>query len=88
MNSLIVILPSRTRFGLEGLVTFKRENEYDPETYEIAIPTDTSIGGASVRIGVFDKVKVEITVEKVSTLFLEEKKKEVENNSGAKKVRR
>lgn len=60
---------------MEGLVTFKRENEYDPETYEIAIPTDTSIGGASVRIGVFDKVKVEITVEKVSTLFLEEKKK-------------
>lgn len=56
------------RFGLEGLVTFKRENEYDAETYEIAVPVDgtsSSNGGKSVRIGVFDKVLVEISVEKV-----------------------
>ena len=51
------------RFGLEGLVTFKRENEYDAETYEIAVPSEA---GPAIRIGVFDKVKVEISVEKVS----------------------
>lgn len=45
---------------------FKRENEYDAETYEIAVPADTSEpNGPAVRIGVFDKVLVEISVEKV-----------------------
>lgn len=54
------------RFGLEGLVTFKRENEYDAETYEIMIPAEPE----PVTIGVFDKVLVEITVEKVSGFFV------------------
>jgi exosome complex exonuclease DIS3/RRP44 len=44
------------------LVTFKRDHRYDPETYEIAVPVDES--GKEVRIGVFDRVIVEITVEK------------------------
>lgn len=56
------------RFGLEGLVTFKRDNEYDAETYEIAVPDKN---GDKVKIGVFDKVVVEIGVEKVSIDALE-----------------
>jgi hypothetical protein len=48
-------------------VTFTRENNYDPETYEISVPVAgaDSGGKADVNIGVFDKVMVEITVEKV-----------------------
>lgn len=47
-------------------MTFKRENKYDADTYEISIPSDPSEpDGAAVRIGVFDKVLVEISVEKV-----------------------
>lgn len=53
------------RFGLEGLVTFKRENQYDADTYEITVPAVDS-EGLPVKIGVFDKVMVEISVEKVS----------------------
>ncbi|GAA5909781.1 exosome catalytic subunit DIS3 [Sporobolomyces salmoneus] len=49
------------QFGLEGLVTFKRDNEYDAETYEITIPDRE---GKKHKIGVFDKVVVEIGVEK------------------------
>ena len=59
-------MDSITRFGLEGLVTFKRENEFDAEKYEIAVPSDASEPNSpAVRIGVFDKVLVEISVEKV-----------------------
>lgn len=39
---------------------FKRENEYDAEKYELTIPHE----GHNVTIGVFDKVTVEISVEK------------------------
>ena len=67
------------RFGLEGLVTFKRDNEYDAETYEITVPDKD---GDKVKIGVFDKVVVEIVVEKVSLLYyitcLEEFKADIE----------
>ena len=50
------------RLGLEGLITFKSEHRHDPERYELALPTPT---GGEVRIGVFDRVHVLITVEKV-----------------------
>ncbi|GAA5950094.1 hypothetical protein JCM3765_004194 [Sporobolomyces pararoseus] len=64
------------QFGLEGLVIFKKDiHEYDAETYEITIPTTTNNnkkgggrggGGEAdqIKIGVFDKVLVEISVEK------------------------
>lgn len=56
------------RFGLEGLITFKRENRYDPDNYEIFVPHDPSNPNSpEAKIGVFDKVTVEITVEKVSS---------------------
>lgn len=58
---------ARDRFGLEGLVTFKRDNEYDAESYEITVPK--AAGGEKVTIGVFDKVEVEISVEKVRCGF-------------------
>ncbi|KAK4702251.1 hypothetical protein P7C70_g3973, partial [Phenoliferia sp. Uapishka_3] len=61
-NGLAVFV---SQFGLEGLVTFKRENEFDAEKYEISVPSDASDpNGPTVRIGVFDKVMVEISVEK------------------------
>ncbi|BGP57585.1 hypothetical protein JCM8202_000489 [Rhodotorula sphaerocarpa] len=59
-NGLAVFV---SQFGLEGLVTFKRENEYDAESYEITVPKSAD-GGDKVTIGVFDKVEVEISVEK------------------------
>ncbi|KDE09865.1 hypothetical protein MVLG_00263 [Microbotryum lychnidis-dioicae p1A1 Lamole] len=59
-NGLAVFV---SQFGLEGLVTFKRENEYDAEKYEISIPMSKD-GQDKVTIGVFDKVTVEISVEK------------------------
>lgn len=61
-NGLAVFV---SQYGLEGLIKFKRDTAYDPETYEIAIPTDPSQpDGSAVRVGVFDKVTVEISVEK------------------------
>ncbi|GAA5984941.1 hypothetical protein JCM5350_000071 [Sporobolomyces pararoseus] len=55
------------QFGLEGLVTFKRDtHEYDAETYEITIPNNNNNkdNEQAIKIGVFDKVLVEISVEK------------------------
>ena len=44
---------------------FKRDNRYNAETYEIEIPKDkANPSGPQTKIGVFDKVTVEITVEK------------------------
>ncbi|GAA6054375.1 hypothetical protein JCM3770_003344 [Rhodotorula araucariae] len=57
-NGLAVFV---SQFGLEGLVTFKRDLEYDAESYEI---TADNAHGEKVTIGVFDKVEVEIGVEK------------------------
>ena len=45
--------------GIEGLVTFKREIQFDADNYVITIPS----GGQDVSIAVFDKVKVMIEVE-------------------------
>ena len=56
------LFPRPSRFGLEGLVTFKRDLEYDAESYEV---TAANADGNKVTIGVFDKVEVEISVEKV-----------------------
>jgi exosome complex exonuclease DIS3/RRP44 len=49
------------RFGLEGLITFRKEIEYNAEDYEIVLKKD----GQDVKIGVFDKVRVEISVDRV-----------------------
>ncbi|KAH9815278.1 hypothetical protein DFH28DRAFT_1027175 [Melampsora americana] len=56
-NGLAVFV---SQYGLEGLIKFKKENEYDPDRYEISIPTSKS---EKVVIGIFDRVIVEITTE-------------------------
>ena len=45
--------------GIEGLVTFKREIQFDADNYTIAVPAQ----GGDVSISVFDKVKVLVEVE-------------------------
>jgi len=50
----------RTSLGLEGLVTFKRDVQFDADNYTVTLPTSTR----EVTIAVFDKVKVRIGVEK------------------------
>ena len=47
------------RLGIEGLVTFKREIQFDADNYTITVPA----GGQQVTISVFDKVKVLVEVE-------------------------
>ena len=48
------------RLGIEGLVMFKRDTQFDAENYTITVPSSSSM----TRIAVFDKVKVRIEVEK------------------------
>lgn len=52
------------RLGLEGLVMFKQEPQFDPENYQITIPTPSAQAGETTTISVFDKVQVQIEVEK------------------------
>jgi exosome complex exonuclease DIS3/RRP44 len=63
-----VILPHganvASRLGIEGLVMFKREIQLDADDYTIAVPSLSANGTGSVVIAVFDKVKVNIEVEK------------------------
>ncbi|KZV86575.1 RNB-domain-containing protein, partial [Exidia glandulosa HHB12029] len=57
-NGLAVFV---SKFGLEGLVTFKKDIKFDAENFTITVPGPK---GKEVTIGVFDKVTVNITVEK------------------------
>jgi exosome complex exonuclease DIS3/RRP44 len=45
--------------GIEGLVMFKRDTQFDADNYTITVPS----GGKDVTISVFDKVEVSIEVE-------------------------
>jgi len=49
------------QLGLEGLVTFKRDVQFDADNYTLTVPSGEA---APVAISVFDKVKVRIEVEK------------------------
>ncbi|EJU00604.1 RNB-domain-containing protein [Dacryopinax primogenitus] len=49
-----------SKLGLEGLVTFKREINFDPELYSVKVPSATG----EVTLSVFDEVDVEISIEK------------------------
>ncbi|KAF7800188.1 hypothetical protein EIP86_011435 [Pleurotus ostreatoroseus] len=51
-----------SKLGIEGLVMFKREIQFDAENYVIKVPSGTE--GKEATIGVFDKVTVQIEVEK------------------------
>ncbi|CAL1698566.1 unnamed protein product [Somion occarium] len=48
------------RLGIEGLVMFKREIQFDADKYTITVPSDNG----DTTISVFDKVTVRIEVEK------------------------
>jgi exosome complex exonuclease DIS3/RRP44 len=45
-------------------VTFKREIQFDADSYTITVPMSSANGADDVVISVFDKVKVNIEVEK------------------------
>jgi len=47
------------RLGIEGLVMFKKNIEFDPDMYMVTLPAPET----AVTVGVFDKVRVNITVE-------------------------
>lgn len=49
------------RLGIEGLVMFKGEPKYDAENYTLTVPSPEN---QDVTIAVFDKVVVQIEVEK------------------------
>ncbi|KAF8344715.1 hypothetical protein F5887DRAFT_250455 [Amanita rubescens] len=51
-----------SKLGLEGLVMFKRDTQFDAENYTITVPGTQGTKGAT--ISVFDKVVVRIEVEK------------------------
>lgn len=49
------------RLGLEGLITFKKDtHSFDAENYTISLPS----AKGEVTVGVFDKVTVEVGIEK------------------------
>ncbi|KII94407.1 hypothetical protein PLICRDRAFT_100657 [Plicaturopsis crispa FD-325 SS-3] len=49
-----------SKLGIEGLVMFKRDTQFDADNYTITVPS----GAKDVTISVFDKVTVSIEVEK------------------------
>ncbi|KAG5653149.1 hypothetical protein H0H81_002060 [Sphagnurus paluster] len=53
-----------SKLGIEGLVMFKREIRFDADNYTIAIPSSTAPDAQDLTISVFDKVMVNIEVEK------------------------
>ncbi|WWD22110.1 hypothetical protein CI109_106599 [Kwoniella shandongensis] len=58
-NGLAVFV---SKLGLEGLITFNKEtHHYDAENYTINVP---KADGSEVSISVFDKITVDISIEK------------------------
>jgi len=53
-----------SKLGIEGLVMFKRDTQFDAENYTITVPSSSSSMDQMKTIAVFDKVKVCIEVEK------------------------
>jgi exosome complex exonuclease DIS3/RRP44 len=52
------------RLGIEGLVMFKRDIQFDADNYTITAPLSPTTGSPYITISVFDKVVVDIEVEK------------------------
>ncbi len=58
----VIGLTRMRRLGIEGLVTFsKDEHEFDIEDYTLHVPGP---GGRRVAISVFDKIVVDVSIEK------------------------
>ena len=66
MLTVVLFFSGFSRLGLEGLVTFKRDVQFDADNYTVTVPPSASAAenAAPVAISVFDKVKVRIEVEK------------------------
>ncbi|KAG0151896.1 hypothetical protein CROQUDRAFT_650470 [Cronartium quercuum f. sp. fusiforme G11] len=60
-NGLAVFV---SQYGLEGLIKFKCETDYDSEKYEISVKGEKEEEeGKMIKIGIFDRVIVEISTE-------------------------
>jgi exosome complex exonuclease DIS3/RRP44 len=63
-------MPFLFRLGLEGLVTFKKDQHtFDPEQYSMTLPPSATAPGVAapaegITLAVFDKVTVSISVVK------------------------
>ncbi|THV04768.1 RNB-domain-containing protein [Dendrothele bispora CBS 962.96] len=54
-----------SKLGIEGLVTFTRDIQFDADNYTVTVPGSASAGSKEdAKISVFDKVVVQIEVEK------------------------
>lgn len=51
-------------YGLEGVITFPGECQFDPDSYQVTIPASLSELGRDVTLGIFDRCTVEIGIEK------------------------
>lgn len=60
-NGLAVFV---NKYGLEGVITFPGECQFDPEEYQVTIPASLSQLGRDVTLGIFDRCTVEIGIEK------------------------
>jgi len=49
--------------GIEGVIKFKQDFEFNPDDYCLKLPSATK-SGSTVTVNVFDKVRVKIIVEK------------------------
>ena len=52
------------KYGLEGVITFPGECQFDPDEYQVTIPASLSQLGRDVTLGIFDRCTVEIGIEK------------------------
>jgi hypothetical protein len=56
------VVDRKIRLGLEGLITFTKDtHEFNAEEYYISVPTPD---GGQARIAVFDKIMVDVGIEK------------------------
>ena len=60
-NGLAVFV---NKYGLEGVITFPGECQFDPDEYQVTIPASLSQLGRDVTLGIFDRCTVEIGIEK------------------------
>lgn len=53
-----------SKYGLEGVITFKQDCDYDAEAFQVTVPAAVSGLARDLTLGIFDRCKVEIGVEK------------------------
>lgn len=52
------------KYGLEGLITFSQDCQFDADEFQVTVPKDVSGFSRDLTLGIFDKCKVEIGVKK------------------------